>query len=282
MAAVESKEELKEEDLYIPSVIDNHADWDKLLQEMKNGNVNYIKNLITSNDININAQNPENGQTLLIYAVIVGNFDLVKAIINFGANVKIKDNEGQDALQHAVIYGRYKITELVYYQELSGSLGKDLKHVATQIHDKDEESEYFFQKLDKETINKIIEFIMEAIKERRSFSPDLLYYCWYYITYNDEISDPLQSPLWEQMMETYQQIIENTSDKDGWSWLKEKFITSLIWYLPHPKGGYGADGVAVSMAEAKADDPDAIEATLKTTLFYEPCREYVKNPLINQ
>ena len=96
--------------------------WNRLIIEMKSENINYIKNVITSTQIDINAQHPESGQTLLIYAVIVGNYDLVNVIINFGANVSIKDNGNQDELKHTIIYGRYKIKEFVYYQQLS--LGK--------------------------------------------------------------------------------------------------------------------------------------------------------------
>ncbi len=56
--------------------------WDTILTELKNGNVAFVKNIITSNDIEINAQNPVNGMTLLIYSVIIGNSDLIKTILN--------------------------------------------------------------------------------------------------------------------------------------------------------------------------------------------------------
>eukprot|EP01084_Bolivina_argentea_P254525 427904_1 len=59
---------------------DDIINWNEILQEIRNGNVNFIKNLITSNNIDINAQNPLNGMTLLLYSVIIGNYDLVKAI----------------------------------------------------------------------------------------------------------------------------------------------------------------------------------------------------------
>merc|ERR1712228_940735 len=36
-------------------------------------------------------------------------------------------------------------------------------------------------------------------------------------------------------METYEQILNDTKDKQGWKWLKEQFLNSLIWFLPHPK-----------------------------------------------
>eukprot|EP01084_Bolivina_argentea_P143362 251785_1 len=100
-----------------------NVNWDDILKQIGNGNVNFIKNLITANDININSKNPMNGKTLLIYSVIRGDIDLVRVICNFGADVHIVDDHEMDALDYAIKYGRYNITELVYYQQLSGSLG---------------------------------------------------------------------------------------------------------------------------------------------------------------
>ena len=57
---------------------DIDIEWDEILKELKNKNMNFIKNLISSKQINVNTQNPENGKTLLIYAVIIGDFELVK------------------------------------------------------------------------------------------------------------------------------------------------------------------------------------------------------------
>eukprot|EP01084_Bolivina_argentea_P254524 427903_1 len=125
----------------IPVNIDNNADWNEILKQIGTGNINYIKNLITSNDIDINSQNPINGKTLLIYCVIIGNYDLCRAICNFGADVRIKDNDSKDAVDYATKYGQYKITELLYYRQLSGSLGIDLQNIATQIHHKNKQAQ---------------------------------------------------------------------------------------------------------------------------------------------
>eukprot|EP01084_Bolivina_argentea_P159114 277143_1 len=63
----------------------NNVNWNEIVNQIRNINLNFIKNLITSNDVDINAQNPKNGKTLLIYGVIIGNIDLVKLTCNFGA-----------------------------------------------------------------------------------------------------------------------------------------------------------------------------------------------------
>ena len=114
--------------------INDELTWPKITAEIGKGNTTFIKTIITSNDVDINAQNPENGKTLLIYAVIIGNIDLINIMCNFGADVHLKDEDDMDALDYAEKYGQYKITELLYYRQLSGSLGGDMKDIAQKIH----------------------------------------------------------------------------------------------------------------------------------------------------
>eukprot|EP01084_Bolivina_argentea_P310853 537975_1 len=126
---------------------DDNVNWEEILTQIRSGNVHYIKNLVTSNDISINSRNPSNGRTLLIYAVIMSNIDLVKAICNFGADPHIADDNNLDALQYARRYGQYRITELLYYQQLSSALGKDMKDIASSIFQKIKEANRFGKQL---------------------------------------------------------------------------------------------------------------------------------------
>merc|ERR1712228_232606 len=125
---------------------EENVDWNVIMEKIRANDANYIKNMISAKKIGVNAQNPKNGKTLLIFAVIIGNFDLVKAICNFGANVSIKDKEELDALDYALKFGQYKITELVFYRSLSGKTGNDLKRISTEIHTKNKEAEYIKNK----------------------------------------------------------------------------------------------------------------------------------------
>eukprot|EP01084_Bolivina_argentea_P191988 329670_1 len=93
--------------------------WKEIQSQIREKNTSYIKQLIISKEIDVNAQNPVDDKTLLIYAVIIGDLDLVTSICNFGADVHLQDSDKLDALDYALAYGRYKITELVYYQQLS-------------------------------------------------------------------------------------------------------------------------------------------------------------------
>eukprot|EP01083_Nonionella_stella_P251938 868658_1 len=77
-------------------------------------------------------------------------------------------------------------------------------------------------------------FAISALKERAPFDLSMFYYSWYFEIQKDGKENVFKSDLWQTMMRVYEQILANTDDKNGWKWLKEQFIPSLIWYLPHP------------------------------------------------
>eukprot|EP01083_Nonionella_stella_P238538 835814_1 len=215
---------------------ENDIEWQDILNAIRSKNVNLIKNLISSKQIAVNSQNPLTGKTVLIYAVIIGNMDLVKTVCNFGGDVHIKDDDGLDALDYAIKYGRYKITELVYYRQLSGSLGNDLKATSMQIHKQNKQAKYIYDKYKDEMENdlhegkvdskhkfheKMTEFMILALKERAPFNPSLFYYAWYFEVQKHGTEDVFESHLWDTMMSVYEQILSNTKDKKGWKWLKD-------------------------------------------------------------
>eukprot|EP01083_Nonionella_stella_P171997 588934_1 len=255
--------------------MEDAVNWDEILSAISTGNIQLIKTLITSNSIDINAQHPGTGKTLLIYSVIIGNYDLVAVLCNFGSNVYVKDNDGSDALHYAIKYGQYRITELLYYRQLSGAFGKDLKDIATKLYQKKRESKLLkaFKHEDawdedNQLLHHLItKFIIKAIQNREVFGKDMLFYAWHFVT-NDEKTknNPLESDLFKTMMTTYTEILCNTEDKAGWKWLRKYFVDSLIWYLPHPKS---TTQKHQEDEEDDMDDNDDLEFILQNTLFYE-------------
>eukprot|EP01083_Nonionella_stella_P039056 106214_1 len=281
------------------NVDDDDIEWQDILSAIRNKNVNFIKNLISSKQLAVNSRNPLTGKTVLIYAVIIGNMDLVKTVCNFGGDVHIKDDDGLDALDYAMKYGRYKITELVYYRQLSGSLGNDLKAISMQIRKQNKEAKYIYDKANEmgedrlnpvtQTVTrrwiaqeqihqngdktsriteerepkfyeKMTDFMIMALQERAPFDPSLFYYSWYFEVQKHGNENVFKSDLWRVMMSVYEQILSDTKDKNGWKWLKDQFIPSLIWYLPHPNSNNDAE---------EKGNGNSMEDVLKRSMFYE-------------
>ena len=157
--------------------INDELTWPQITDEIGKGNIGFIKGIISSNDVDINAKNPENGKTLLIYSVIIGNIDLVNIVCNFGADVHLKDDDDMDALDYAIKYGQYKITELLYYRQLSGSLGNDMKIVAGLIHEKDKQAALMVE-FSSVICSNIVKYMTYAIQQRASFGDGMYNLCW--------------------------------------------------------------------------------------------------------
>ena len=187
--------------------------------------------------------------TLLMHSIIIGDYDLVSKITNYGADISIKDNDGDDALDYALVFQRYKITELL----LLLSMKDGVNGISQAIANQNEMAKYMTDAQFGRFKHKIVHFVTRALKERKSFDVNLLYFAWYFTVngsdrspvsttasssssqQNGHAHDPLQSKLFKTMMKAYWDIISNkSSDKKNWRWLRTHFINSLIWYLPHP------------------------------------------------
>lgn len=208
-----------------------------------------IMNLVESDTIDIDIQNPSDGMTLLMHSIIIGDYDLVLKITNYGANISIQDNDGDDALDYALVFQRYCITELL----LSLSIQSGGDGIAQALATQNEMAKYMADAQFGRLKHKIVHFVTKAIKERKKFDINMLYFAWYFtvnetdrspmsassvlnsVSQQNVFPDPLQSKLFKTMMKAYWDIISNkSSDKAGWRWLRTHFINSLIWYLPHP------------------------------------------------
>ncbi|MBO7605741.1 MAG: ankyrin repeat domain-containing protein [Elusimicrobiaceae bacterium] len=71
-----------------------------------------VRELLHKN-IDINVQE-ENGLTPLIVAAQAGHIEIVKILLEAGANPYITDNRGFSAEHHAISYGNVEIAELIY------------------------------------------------------------------------------------------------------------------------------------------------------------------------
>ncbi len=71
-----------------------------------------IVKMLLNKGANVNTQDG-NGYTALIWAAAVGSKDIVEMLINAGVDVNAKDNNGKTALMYAADYGDKEIIELL-------------------------------------------------------------------------------------------------------------------------------------------------------------------------
>ncbi|MBI4823896.1 MAG: ankyrin repeat domain-containing protein [Nitrospirae bacterium] len=98
--------------LFIPLTI--YADInDDLRRAAEKGDINKVKSLL-QHGADVNAKD-NNGNTALMYAAVGGHTEIVQTLLNKGANVNAKNNFGNTALIYAVKNGRTEIVSLLGY-----------------------------------------------------------------------------------------------------------------------------------------------------------------------
>ncbi|XP_077986466.1 notch-regulated ankyrin repeat-containing protein-like [Glandiceps talaboti] len=83
--------------------------YQQVFQEaVKNGDTNELARLLETSrqDVNVNSYDCE-GQTALHQSVLDGNLELVKVLVRFGADVKLANRDGWNAL-HIAAYGGHE------------------------------------------------------------------------------------------------------------------------------------------------------------------------------
>ena len=79
----------------------------------KNGDVETVKILLQQNHLLINNRSKEKNYSLLHSAFIGENVDLIKHLINEGADVNAKDSENYSVLNRACVYGMTEIVSIL-------------------------------------------------------------------------------------------------------------------------------------------------------------------------
>jgi ankyrin repeat protein len=130
------------------------------------GNVCEVKKLVNKNNIN-NIIDTKNNYTALHYAVKLPNNEIVEYLVNCGANVNLKQNEGKDAIDLSIEANkRFLINKLIT------DTSKDSKEL-DELYVKYDDVNYKFKNLEKtnktlKDANEYLEKVNEELKENNS------------------------------------------------------------------------------------------------------------------
>jgi len=246
--------------------------WDELTAvHFQHENINAIRKIIGQRSVDINTRNPRDGTTLLMHAIIIGDLGLVEEICRVPSiNILIRDNDGDDAIDYALIFQRYKVTHLL----LMMKHGLTQKALAKLIESKRREAEFMRHNTFGKFQHNMIQFVVKAIRERKPFDINLLFFAWYFVNHGvDKINatnpfpDPLNSIFFKAVMKCYAHCTKHKSkNKRDWYWLRRHVIDSIMWLLPHPDDQhplYKPDRVKVNMTvfddESETSDGDGAE-----------------------
>jgi len=83
-------------------------------EAVEQGNLNAVETILERDKIiDVNQKDDELGRTPLLYAVINGNSDLIRLLLQHGADPRIKNDKGYDAIDAANHTGNEEIMKLL-------------------------------------------------------------------------------------------------------------------------------------------------------------------------
>ena len=162
----------------------------------------------------------ENGCNLLLLSSIFGAINTSKLLCNYGTDLNICDNYGDNAISLAKLWCNYNVIELLTMRNLGYFKTNTLKKKIEIMNKQNMIINYMkliFNK-NKYFINLILNFIKDATKKHQPFSDGLSLFIFEYES--NVILNEIKS------------IINNTNikNKKNWLWMKHFIINSNIWF----------------------------------------------------
>eukprot|EP01084_Bolivina_argentea_P136561 240503_1 len=106
--------------------------WSILRQNVRDNNVDYIKQLINDRKLDMMDKDSE-GMTLLLIAAKIGSYDIVQLCINLGADIDKEDTSKMTALKIAKKRGFPDIEELLIMNLLKTELGERIENTTNDL-----------------------------------------------------------------------------------------------------------------------------------------------------
>ena len=188
-------------------------------------------------------QNEDNGNTLLHLTAGRGDGSFVKILLQYGADLNIKNKKDRTALEEAIHLRKNETIEILKLSKIGGRTREKIGQITNRIERQHNMIDYLLQyfgikkdvKKDKnknyETCLAIVNSIIQLLKEKLPLSEDLLLFCVKFskIFYNDNF---YESPFWKQLIETCNQVfdVKNPNKQRDYVWFKQYIFDSIIWY----------------------------------------------------
>eukprot|EP01083_Nonionella_stella_P105445 303300_1 len=167
-----------------PQVVHSKEFWSMVSKKCRSKNSEYFKELVKRGEIKMN-ECDEDGRTFLLHAAKRGAYELTQLAINLGSDVNHRDKQGKDALQHARDGAWSHIEQLLLFCKLNANIGQKVEDIASRMNKQKGITENVLLQLSQydDTTAKffkdtVCDLMANIIKNKRSFSDDLLSLCW--------------------------------------------------------------------------------------------------------
>eukprot|EP01083_Nonionella_stella_P239359 837817_1 len=192
--------------------------WEEINGKCEKNDAQYIKSLIDNKTLSVNDVDDRYGYTLLHYAADNGAYEIVQLCISLGADVTLKTNDGDTALDLADDEDHHAVKQLLHFAQMKANTGERIREKAddltkqngiienlmNEIEAYDETTREFFEDTLLDLMNKIV-------RKKVIFSDDCLCLAWKIEAKRGKV---LESELWKNITTVCRQIIQNGDKRD--------------------------------------------------------------------
>ena len=198
----------------------------------------YLKRLVSDGKILMN-HTDINDMTLLTWASLSGDYDILQLCVNLGSQVDHKDRFGDTALDIARNQSWYHCEQLLLFSKLNANVSDHVQNIAFNMNKQNGIIENIICEINNiikdenkknKFINTLTKILSNMIGKKLSFSDDLLNLCWVYNKRNNNNNDNDTNDLWQTLMKTCNDIIENGNKKD-WYYFKTFILPSKVSFF---------------------------------------------------
>eukprot|EP01083_Nonionella_stella_P143470 446040_1 len=107
--------------------------WDEIWEKCEKNNTQYIKSLIDNKTLSVNDVDDRNGWSLLHYAACNGAYEIAQLCISLGADVTLKGNDGNTALDWADKRNRHAVKQLLHFAKMKANTGERIREKADDL-----------------------------------------------------------------------------------------------------------------------------------------------------
>eukprot|EP01083_Nonionella_stella_P273375 927309_1 len=106
--------------------------WEEILEKCKKNETQYIKSLIDNKTLSVNDVG-DNGWSLLHNAAFTGAYEIVQLCISLGADVTLKNNRGETALNLADDFNHHAVKQLLHFAQMKANTGERIREKADDL-----------------------------------------------------------------------------------------------------------------------------------------------------
>eukprot|EP01083_Nonionella_stella_P228942 810917_1 len=107
--------------------------WQEIDKKCEKNDVEYIKSLMDNKTLSVNDVDEGTGWSLLHIAAFRGAYEIVQLCVSLGADVALKNDDGETALDWADLKKHHAVKQLLHFASMKANTGERIRDKADDL-----------------------------------------------------------------------------------------------------------------------------------------------------